>query len=597
MNSNSSRTNSTWPSIGALAIVLLALGPVTISCTRRTDSVAEEGTDTTTPADPPEFVSGHVQLKDVTAASGISFRHTDGATGRRYLVEAMSAGLTLFDFDGDGLIDIYFVNGTQLPPGESDALPTDVLLRNEGDWHFRDVTQQARVGCTGFGLGGTVGDYNNDGYADLYVSNCGPNVLYRNNGDGTFTDVTAEAGVAGGGEAGAGACFLDSDADGDLDLYVASYIQFEYDSHVRRTIDGFPCYPGPLDHDPAPDILYRNNGDGTFTDVSQEAGISGVVGTGMGMICVDYDNDRDTDIFVANDELANFLFENDGSGKFSEVGVFMGVAYDLDGHPKGNMGADCADYDNDGWLDFFITSYSRQMPSLYKNLEGRLFRDVTLASGAGSGCLPHVKWGAGFADFDNDTNRDLFIACGHLDQEVHRWNTNTSFRVKNLVLRNMGNGTFQDLSAECGDGLQVLESSRGIGLDDLDIDGDVDVVILNSGGRPTLLQNDTHHDNGWIEIRLHATESNRDGVGAHVCVTAGGLTQLAEVHSGRGYQSHHGQRLHFGLGNADRIDRIEVSWIGGGQDILEGVRTNQIISVIEGSSSHPPLPLPPDPVP
>jgi hypothetical protein len=304
----------------------------------------------------------------------------------------------------------------------------------------------------------------------------------------------------------------------------------------------------------------------------------------MGVIAADYDNDRDTDLLVANDEMGNFLFENDGTGKFEEVGVVRGFAYGFDGRARGNMGVDCADYDGDGWLDFFVTTYSNESCVLYRNAGGRL-EDLTAASGAGAGSLPHAKWGTVFADFDNDGDRDLFVACGHLDQEVHRFKPYTAFRVPNVLLENSG-GKFANISGRAGSGLAAVQSSRGTGLDDLDNDGDADLVILNSADRPTVVRNDTRQPNRWLQVELRGRRASRDGVGAHVLVTAGGRTQLAEVHSGRGYQSHYGSRLHFGLGAADRVDRLEVRWIGGGSDVIEGIAANQRVLVIEGSP-HP----------
>ncbi len=281
--------------------------------------------------------------------------------------------------------------------------------------------------------------------------------------------------------------------------------------------------------------------------------------------------------------MANFFFENDGSGNFEEVGVVRGLAYNLEGRPLGNMGVDCADYDNDGWLDFFTTCFGRESPVLYRNLTG-LYEDVTLATRTGAASIPHVNWGTGFADFDNDGDADLFIACGHIDQNVHLWSNSTTFRVRDILLMNSGDGMFVDISERCGDGLDSIESSRGIGLDDLDNDGDIDVVILNSRAPPTILRNDTRNDRHWLQIQLQGGRSNRDGVGAQARVTVGGRTQLAEVLSGRGYQSHHGTRLHFGLGACARVDRIEIRWIGGCTDFLQDVVADQLLQVTEGSS-------------
>ncbi|OHB65783.1 MAG: hypothetical protein A2V70_00750 [Planctomycetes bacterium RBG_13_63_9] len=522
-----------------------------------------------------------IRLHDVSKDTGIAFRHTDGGSGRHYIVEYVCAGLALFDYDGDGDVDVYFLNGAPLPGTKVDVPPTNALYRNDGNWKFTDVTREAGVGDVGHGLGVTAGDYDNDGDLDLYLNNFGPNVLYRNNGNGTFTDVTAAARVANGNRVGAGACFLDMDADGDLDLFVSNYIQFSYDQHVSRTKRGYPIYPSPRDYLPDPDTLYRNNGDGTFTDVSIESGVAAHAGPGMGMVCGDYDDDGDTDVFVGNDVQGNFLYVNDGKGNFEEMGLLSGVAYDFQGSEHGSMGVDCGDYDGDGRLDFHVTSYQRELATLYRNLGDGLFEDVTVASGAGLGTRCHVTWGNGFVDFDNDGDRDLFIACGHLYDHVDQFDDTTSYFARNLLMMNVGDGKFENVSDQCGDGMLVKLSSRGAGFDDLDNDGDIDVVVLNSRREPTILRNDTDSGNHWIEIRLRGVKSNRDGVGARVNVVAGDLTQIDEVHSGRGYQSHFGMRLHFGLGKRDRVDRIEVRWVGGAIDVLRDVRPDQVLTITE----------------
>jgi enediyne biosynthesis protein E4 len=523
-----------------------------------------------------------IHLTDVTDRAGVAFVHDDGGSGdEKYIVEAVSAGVALFDFDGDGLIDIYFLSGAPLPPADQHPRGNS-LYRNNGDGTFTNVTDAAGVGDAGFGLGVAVADFDNSGFPDIYLNNFGRNVLYRNNGDGTFTDVASEAGVGCGDRVGAGAAFLDADGDGRVDLYVSNYVDFGLHNHVRWTIDGFRCYPGPLDFEPVPDVLYRNNGDGTFTDISQSAGIAQVAGTGMGMVCGDFNNSGATDIFVANDMHPNLLFENDGTGRFTEVSLNRGAAFNFAGKINGNMGVDCGDFDNDGWLDLFTTSYINEMPVLYRNLGQALFEDVTQASGAGAGSLRHVNWGTGFVDFNNNGHRDLFIAQGALDQNVHLWNSRTAFELPNTLLMNTGDGRFVDVSDRCGDGLRVVRSSRGAGFDDLTNNGLIDVVVLNSRAPPTILRNDARNDNHWLQIQLRGVHSNRDAIGAQVRVTAGGRTQLAEVHSGRGYQSHFGTRLHFGLGAIDRAERIEVRWIGGGRDVFEDVEANQRTDVIEG---------------
>jgi hypothetical protein len=525
-----------------------------------------------------------IHFRDVTAQTGIVFRHTNGDSDRRDIVETIPGGLALLDYDGDGNVDIYFVNGAPLSETGGDAAPTNALYRNEGGFKFANVTGEAAVGDAGFGVGVAVGDYDNDGDPDIYVTNYGPNILYRNNGDGTFQDVTEAAGVDGGDKLGSGACFFDMDGDGDLDLYVANYVDLSDEKDVRATVHGLPVYAGPRRFEPAPDLLYRNNGDGTFTDVSGDSGIAARAGASLGVVCADHDNDGDTDVFVVNDGLGNFLFENDRTGKFEETGVVKGFAYDADGRTLGSRGVECGDYDNNGWLDLFSTSGGAELPVLYKNLGDGSFQDVTLVSRAGVRSLPAVTWGTGLVDFDNDGRRDLFISCGHYQENAQLVGSFSTYHVRNILLRNVGDGKFDDVSDRCGDGLAVKLSSRGAGFDDLDNDGDVDVVILNAGREPTILRNDSPGGNHWIQIRLQGVHTNREGVGARVKVVAGDSTQIDEVHGGRGYLSHYGSRLHFGLGKRGRVDRIEVHWAGGGVDVLESVGVDRLLTIKEGSA-------------
>jgi hypothetical protein len=533
----------------------------------------------------PLAAEARILLRHVTAEeSGITFIHTDGGSGRRYIMETVSAGLAVFDYDNDGDSDIYFLNGAPLQGTTTDTCPRNALYRNEGSWRFTEVTDSAGVGDPGYGLGVAVGDYDNDGDADLYLNNYGPNVLYRNEGDGRFTNVTESAGVGNGDQVGAGTCFLDIEGDGDLDLYVSNYLAFQYDQHVAMASKGFPVYANPRFYRPLPDTLYRNNGDGTFTDVSQASGIAAHAGWGMGIVCADYDNDRDTDVFIGNDVAENFLFENNGSGVFEEVGLVSGTAYDLHGDEQGSMGVDCGDFDNDGFLDFYVTSYQKQLACLYRNLGAGRFEDVTLKTGAGVGTLPKVTWGNGFVDFDNDGLRDIFIACGHLQDNVEKYDGTTTYFERNILLANTGAGRFVDVTDSSGEGMQVVLSSRGAAFDDLDNDGDMDVVILNSRREPTLLRNDSPDQGHWLQVRLQGRRTNRGGVGAHVILKAGDLRLLDEVHSGRSYQSHFGSRLHFGLGSHEKIDRLEVRWIGGGIDVFETLDVDQRITLTEGVS-------------
>lgn len=384
---------------------------------------------------------------------------------------------------------------------------------------------------------------------------------------------------------GAGVVFLDIDNDGALDLYVANYLRFDIDQHSIANVRGIPAYSSSKLYPPAPDRLYHNQGVGTFVDVTDASGIGDRDGWGMGVVAGDFNGDGYTDVFVANDVCENVLFMNEGNGKFKESGLLAGVAYDLYGSPQGSMGVECFDYDNDGLLDLYQTSYQLQHAVLYRNLGKGQFEDVTLRTGAGEGTYPQVTWGVGAPDLDNDGHRDLFIACGHLQDLVEQYDPTVTYKAKNIVLKNLGNGSFADFSALAGNGLQVQESSRGAAFDDLDNDGRVDSVILNSRQRPTILRNESPRVNNWVQLQLVGTRCNRDAVGTKVVVVAGDHRQVCEVHSGRGYQSHYGSRLSFGLARNDRIDRVEIHWHNGGKQVIEDVTINRIHIFVEPKAS------------
>jgi hypothetical protein len=550
--------------------------------------------DLPTPAEPgvyerpAERAEGPIVFRSMLEHSGITFRHTDGSSGRRYIMETVASGLATFDYDGDERIDVYFVNGAPLQGTKAAVPPRNRLFRNLGDFRFADVTEQAGVGDTGYGLGVAAGDYDNDGDPDVYLSNFGPNVMYRNNADGTFTDVTDRTGTAAADQrkVGAGASFLDIDGDGDLDLFVANYLAFSYDMEVTHSLRGVPIYPDPSRFPFWPPNLFRNNGDGTFTDVSDESNVSSCEGRGMGMVCADYDNDGDTDVFMNSDgPPGNSLFRNDGTGKFEDVGTLSGIAYDAVGLAHGSMGVDSGDFDNDGRLDFYVTSYQGQLATLYRNLGEGFFDDVTQPTGAGRGSLNQVTWGCSLVDLDNDGHKDLFFACGHLIDNIDGLDDTTSYRASPVVLRNTGDGSFTNVSDRCGDLPRQVSVGRGAAFDDLDNDGRVDVVISNSRRPPTVLRNVSETGNHWIQVRLRGVKSNRHGIGAHVTVVVGDLRQVDEVHGGRGYQSHFGTRLHFGLGPHDRAERIEVRWIGGGVDVFHDVPADRLIILTEGATA------------
>jgi hypothetical protein len=572
----------------ALLLVVLAITGIALAggvYLLRKPPTDLDGTSRNNPAAAATGKEGaQVSLRDATDEAGIKFVHTHGGSGRMYIMEAMTAGMATFDYDGDGLIDVYFLNGAPLQGTQTPKTPPhNALYRNLGNWRFQDVTDQAGVGIPGFGLGVAAADFDNDGDTDLYVNNYGPNVLYRNNGDGTFAAVGQQAGITDGDTVGAGACFVDIDGDGNADLYSANYVKFSYDKHPERVVGGFRRAPSPLDFDPEPDALFRNSGDGTFADVSESSGIRARSGKGMGMVSGDFDNDGDSDIFVCNDVMENFYWKNDGTGKFEEIAQLVGVAYDFWGKANGSMGSDCADYDNDGWLDIFMTDYQAEMPALYRNLGKGMFEDVAMKAGVGNACMPHVNWGNSFLDIDCDGDRDLFVGNGHLEPMIHSIDDTTDYKLVNVLFMNVGGGQFLDISTSAGAGMNVKESTRGTCADDLDNDGDVDLAMLNQEARPTLLKNETHHSNHWLQLRLIGTRSNRDAVGARVRVVAGDLSQIDEVHSGRSYQSHSGLRLHFGLRDKPRADRIEVKWLGGKTETFPAAAADQLVTLVEGT--------------
>ena len=519
-----------------------------------------------------------VRFTDATAELGIQFRHTNGESGEKYFIEPLGSGVALFDYDNDGDLDLYLVNGSDLPGVTSPLPPINRLYRNDGNI-FTDVTLETSVGDTGYGLGCCVGDYNNDGFTDLYVTNYGANVLYHNNGDGTFTDVTESAGV-GGNQLSSGCAFLDLDADGYLDLYVVNYVQFDLETNPECTRQGVRTYCTPEALPGATDILYRNNGDGTFTDVTAKSGISGANGKGLGIVCGDIDNDGDVDIFVANDTTPNFLYRNDSDTAIwmTEDALFAGVALSEEGRAYSGMGANLGDFDNDGYLDIVITNFQDQTNSLYHNAQSGFFNEVSFAKGIGERSLPYLAWGVDFVDFNNDGWLDLFVANGHLDDNVAEIDPIGTYAQPNqLFLSNRGLNFVESVDAAIAN----QKVSRGTAFGDIDNDGDVDIVVSNLKDTPTVLRNDRDNTSRWLTIKLVGTHCNRDAIGARVTVVSGDSTQIREVKSGSGYLSQNDLRLHFGLGDAARVDKLTVRWLCGKVQTLQGVETNQVLVISE----------------
>jgi enediyne biosynthesis protein E4 len=552
---------------------------------------ADEGHNRRVVAPPhPAESAVFIQFRDATQQSGIDFVHQDGSTGEFHLMETMTGGLALFDWNGDDLIDIFFCTGFPLDDESNEAQGSPasarpVLYQNLGDLRFRDVTATARLEGLEYGLGVTVGDFDNDGFPDLYLSNFGPNQLWRNNGDGTFSLETAASELANGDRFGAGVCFADVNGDSGLDLVVGNYVQYSRRDIQHGGAAGRQQYASPQDFPAETSSLLINNLDGRWSDGSLESGLGSMPGSAMGIICGDFDEDGSIDIYVVNDEMQNFLFLNDGQGVFREAAFSLGVAVDAAGRVNGSMGVDCADVDNDGRADLLVTSFERELVTLYRATEHGVFVDATRSSRLGEGTAPHVTWGCCWGDLDNDGDRDAFIASGHLDQRQD----NPFYRVANLVMQNewveQQRLIFRNVTKLCGDVDHIAQCSRGAAVGDLDNDGDLDLIVLNRGAPPTLLENRTQapEPRYWLQLELVGRSCNRDAIGARVRLTtpAGDLTLYDEVRSGRGYQSHWGNRLHFGLGSNSKIDEIEVSWPDGTRQVIAGPSVNQRLKIVQ----------------
>ncbi len=527
-----------------------------------------------------------IKFKSVTKEAGIHFKHHDGGRGQRYFIEPLGAGAAFLDYNNDGLQDIYLVNGTELSPlterqSDGSEPPRNALYRNNGDGTFTDVAIAAGVADAGYGMGCTVGDYDNNGFPDLYVTNFGANAFFRNNGDGTLTDVTTHTGT-GDTRWGASCAFVDYDNDSFLDLYITNYVKYAIESDQVCMDKGVRVYCDPRLYEGELDILYHNNGDGTFTDVTESAGFSEATGRGLALAWGDYDDDGDMDVYIANDADQNFLYRNNSDGTFTDVSLAAGVGFSEDGEAENGMGADFGDYDNDGYLDLIVTNFQDQTNTLYHNERDGLFSDVSYASKIGTMSLPYLAWGVGFCDYDNDGYQDLFVANGHLDENVQAFNPTGFYEQSNLFFRNNRDGTFDEIAIDSGSGLRLEKVSRGFAYADYDNDGDLDLLVTNLKGTPDLLEN-RGGQNTWLTLKLIGTRSNRDAIGARVKVTTGNLTQIREVRSGSSYLSQNDMRLHFGLGKHRQINRIEIHWPSGLQEQLEAIEANQILTLVEGN--------------
>ncbi len=528
-------------------------------------------------------------FEDVTTKSGIHFKQEASHTSQKYLPESMVGGVAMFDYDNDGWLDLFFVNGAKLldpmprdaAPDKSDRRFWNRLYKNNRDGTFTDVTERAGIQGRLYGMGVATGDYDNDGNIDLLVTNLGGNVLYHNNGDGTFTDVTAKAGVGGSGWC-MGACFVDYDRDGHLDLIVSRYVEWDFSANVYcgGHEPGYRAYCHPDQFNPISHLVFHNNGDGTFTDVSKKCGIARSLGKGLGIAVNDFDGDGWPDIFIANDSVAEQLFRNKRDGTFEEVALAAGLAYDQNGHVFAGMGADFGDYDNSGWPSVFVNALANQKYKLFRNVKGR-FEDVTDSMGLGASTISHSGWGAKWIDFDNDGRLDLFVAQGHVMDNIELTEPRLHYREPPLLLKNEPTG-FRNLFAQAGRVFSVPMAARGAAFGDLDNDGFIDVAINCNDSPALVLRNLGNNRNHWLAVNLIGRASNRDGIGSKIhLVTDDGRRQTAFVSTGGSYISASDKRAHFGLGLSKRVQTLEITWPSGIVQRLESVAADQILTVKE----------------
>jgi enediyne biosynthesis protein E4 len=548
-----------------------------------------------------------VSFVDVASDAGIGgARNTfGGVDSKRFLLEETGCGVAFFDYDCDGWLDIFLINGTTLEGFAHGTEPTSYLFHNNRNGTFTDVTKLAGLAHSGWGQGCCIGDYDNDGFEDLFVTYWGRNVLYHNNGDGTFTDVSERAGIAGGGPRwGTGCCFLDYDRDGFLDLFVANYVNFDPalapqpGQNQYCQLKGIAVACGPQGLGGGTNILYHNRGNGSFEDVSEKSGVVNPRGPGrptsvsqnwravgsygFTAVAADFDNDGWPDIYVACDSAPSLLYHNNHDGTFAEIGTMAGCALSADGTTEAGMGVAVGDYDDDGWLDIVKTNFSDDTSNLYHNNGDGTFYDATYKGGLGTN-TQYLGWGIGLFDFDNDGWKDIFIANGHVYPEIDRHNLHISYKQRKILYKNRGNGRFEDVSMQSGPGISLSRSSRGCAFGDFDNDGDVDIVINNMNDAPSLLRNDGANKNNWILVKCLGTRSNRSAIGARVRVVTAGHAQIEEVMSGSSHLSQNDLRLHFGLGQASKVDLMEVRWPSGLRESFRDIASNQLIVIQEGT--------------
>jgi enediyne biosynthesis protein E4 len=532
-----------------------------------------------------------VSLTNIAKQAGLNFKTVYGDEKKnRYLLETTGVGVAFIDFDNDGFQDIFFVNGTRLdtlPKGETP--PTNRLFRNKGDGTFEDVTAKSGLTRTNWGQAVTIGDFDNNGFDDIFISCFGKNALYKNNGNSTFTDVAEKAGVANNqSKWGSGSSFLDYDKDGNLDLFVSSYI--DLDLKTAPLPETGPCmYKGLLVACGPPglqggvNMLFHNNGNGTFTDVSEKSGMRKTFGTyGLGAVVADFNNDTFQDIYVANDSAPATLYQNNKNGTFTDIALEAGCAYSIDGKPQAGMGVSVGDFDRDGWFDIVKTNFAGDTTTLYKNIGKSVFDDVTFPAGLGLNTR-WLGWGVGFADFDNDGWIDIFQVNGHVYPEVEKLTTETGYAQRKVLYQNMQNGKFGDVSAQVGGAVLENTAGRGSAFGDFDNDGDIDIVINVVNAFPELIRNDSKSANNWLKIKLIGVKSNRSAIGTKVKLTTSDGTQIEEIRGSNSYYSTNDSRMNFGVGVNKSVKSIEITWANGQSETLKDIAVNQIITVKEGS--------------
>ena len=528
-------------------------------------------------------------FRDIATSAGITFVHDMGRSGQKMMVETMGSGGGFIDYDNDGDLDVYLINGAPLPGYTGRATPSDAMYRNDGKdlkdgrVSFTDVTSESRTGDTSYGMGFCAGDYDNDGFTDFYVTNFGPDALYHNEGDGTFSNATARAGATDS-HWSASCAFLDHDRDGDIDLYVTNYVDHtpannkfcgDYGAGVRAY-----CHPNVYNSEP--DMLYRNEGDGTFTDVSDAAGLTARRGNGLGVVTGDYDNDGDTDIYVANDKTPNVLYRNNGNGTMTDITLTAGVGFSLDGVPQAGMGTDMGDYDGDGDLDIIVTNLDFEYNALYRNEGGEIFSDMSFPAGVGAVSLSFVGFGAKFLDYDNDGRLDLVIANGHILDNAPYFNDATTYAQRNFIFHGEAGGTFTEVGQTSGPDMKIENVARGLSIGDVDGDGDLDLLMTINGGAPRLFLNEGGNANAWLGVRLVGRASNRTALGARVKVIGPFGAMIDEVRSGSSYLSQSDLRLHFGLGKSTSLPAIEIRWPNGALQTVKAPGINRMVTIVEG---------------